>query len=239
MPIRGEHPRLFDPPDEPTRYTAETGADKVMRPRGPVGFPREVTPRLVKGLEEVGPVRPFVGLWRDKPENTPLAMFHTADEIKAGWRPAEGDRMWHGTPYFVSKNPNPPMRLGEEPPQTETDEQMWERKRIESMQSPAEARQRNIGHALANRMLDPANVEKVPPPKHDESLVEHLAGGGEIPPIPLAHMKNPLSGDVDKRPMVAGGQHRIAAMSHLNPDQLLPVVHHEDIIDAKLAGGYT
>ena len=38
--------------------------------------------------------------------------------------------------------------------------------------------------------------------------------------------------------MVAGSQHRIAAMNHLNPDQLLPVMHHENIVHAKFEPEY-
>lgn len=43
-------------------------------------------------------------------------------------------------------------------------------------------------------------------------------------PIPLTHEAN-YGG---KKPMVAGGHHRIAYNLYRHPDRLLPVVHHED-----------
>ena len=55
-----------------------------------------------------------------------------------------------------------------------------------------------------------------------ESLYQHLqrTGGPEAP----VHLSFQV-GDEGK-PEVVGGHHRIAAMAHMNPDQLIPVVHH-------------
>ena len=36
--------------------------------------------------------------------------------------------------------------------------------------------------------------------------------------------------------MIVGGHHRIAAALDTRPDDLIPVIHHEDIYDAKMGG---
>lgn len=179
-------------------------------------------------------------------------LFMTAREIMETHTPAEGDRMYVGTsirvhgggfkpqPKDLGRDPRAgevtqrPLRTDQvantptydlkgnvqyrrrhvnlmEVAKPETDEQMWSRKLAEA-QTPDRA-------------------------GHTQSLVEHIRGGGDVPPIPLGLEPNPLG--QGGKPMIAGGQHRVAAMAHLNPDQLLPVVPHKNIVYAKASGEYS
>ena len=180
-------------------------------------------------------------------------LFMSAREIMDTHAPAEGDRRFVGTsfsvhgggfkPQPIDKGPDPragqetqrPLRTDQvpnaatydlkgnmgfrrrrinlmEPVKPETDQQMWDRKLAEAK--------------------DPERGG------YGRSLVEHISSGGDIPPIPLGLTPNPLDPGSTK-PMVAGGQHRVAAMAHLNPDQLLPVVPYKSILDAKEDESYT
>jgi hypothetical protein len=60
-------------------------------------------------------------------------------------------------------------------------------------------------------------------------LYNNLKKEGVKDPIPLTTLHYQGS----HRPMVGGGQHRIAAMNDIDPDALMPVLHHENIIAAK------
>ena len=92
----------------------------------------------------------------------------------------------------------------------ESNQEMWDRKLVESQAPIMHGKQRS------------------------PSLYEKLQTEGVQHPIPLSTMHYKGS----HRPMVAGGQHRVAAMSHLNPDQLMPVLHHETIITAQSDPNY-
>ena len=72
----------------------------------------------------------------------------------------------------------------------------------------------------------------------DRSLFEKLAQtpGGVTHPVSLG--TGAEHGSMDK-PMVFGGHHRIAAMAHLNPDQLIPVLHYSNFWDARDSPDYT
>ena len=63
------------------------------------------------------------------------------------------------------------------------------------------------------------------------SLTAALVADGVKAPIPLGREIG-RSG----KPQVAGGQHRIAAMMDNKPDELMPVVHHTSIGQAKRYG---
>ena len=223
--------RLFTPPEGPARKTEWPDASKEMRPTGEMGEPRTLSFRDVPtfpGASDTQRIRPIAGNFRHKPREQQLSMFHSAREIMSGWRAHEGDRRYVNSMVSAGgKRASALIVRGVvvhdhpegKPVSVETDTQMWERKGEEA--HSAEYAERH---------------------GRERSLVEHLrtkAGRRDMPPIPLAHLANPVDKDVDPRPMVAGGQHRIAAMMHLNPDQLLPVVHHEDIIEAKMTKGYT
>ena len=61
------------------------------------------------------------------------------------------------------------------------------------------------------------------------SLYESLqASGGPDSPVHLGTKHGSMG-----KPQVVGGHHRIAAMAHINPDQLIPVLHHENLHDAR------
>lgn len=60
------------------------------------------------------------------------------------------------------------------------------------------------------------------------SHLDHLKTHGVTQPV---HLGNEY-GSSGRREVV-GGHHRVAVMSHLSPDQLMPVLHHEDIWEAQ------
>ena len=190
--------------------TEWSDTSKEMRPTGNLPYQRTLSWRDVPtfpGAKDTQRIKPEVGEWRRKPNNTPMQMFHSAREIMTGWRAHEGDRR------FVDSTVSAGGKRGFG---VETDTQMWDRKLSEAS---------NKGYAQVHQ--------------YGSTLVEHLSSGGDMSPIPLSHLPNPVDKDTDPRPMVAGGQHRIASMMHLNPDQLLPVEHHESILHAKATKGYT
>jgi hypothetical protein len=272
------HPQLFDTSDLGTATKTEwPDVNAEIRPKYSGQMPatlrhpgRFKNPRAAEQLAE--------SHFR-QPHEQPLAMFHSAREIQAGWIPAEGDRQYLGTDVLVHgalkprgmehpragemtyrpltthgqlnarwKNPVTGERFWKRtseriyPPQ-ETDEQMWQRKGAEAAEMPDVRSKRNLDVHIASGLVDPVHIAMgaIKAKKHPErttSLLEHLRAGGEMKPIPLGHMRNPYKGIEEKRPMVAGGQHRISAMAHINPDQLLPVVHHENIAEARKDPGY-
>jgi hypothetical protein len=85
--------------------------------------------------------------------------------------------------------------------------------------------------------------EYVPPETNDQlyqrklgeanksGLTDDLRTHGVNMPIMLATETQGASG----KPNVAGGHHRLAAMSHLNPDQLLPVMPVNHVLGAHAA----
>lgn len=230
MPDLSHQFQLFEPPSGAAAKTEWPDVNKELTPTGDLPYQRTLSWRDVPISphypNDTQRIKPEVGNWRRKPNNEPMAMFHTAREITEGWRPHEGDRRYLDTmiPAGGKRAPKAIVRgvavSSEDRPlvPVETDEQLMERKLYEAT---------SIGYADRGG--------------YQQTLAQHLSSGGmhNIQPIPLGHLANPVDKHLDPRPMVAGGQHRIAAMMHLNPDQLLPVVHHEDIIEAKLAGGYT
>jgi hypothetical protein len=187
-----------------------------------------------------------------------LRMFMTAREITESYRPNEPDRLFHGTNISVSSargvrlpgGPDP--RAGEwtgrdartdevinefaQDPrgnyhprrptnidlkgswaQPETDEQMYARKLNEAQ---TQKRGEVIGRG---------RVRSIP------TLAEDIAAKGVQNPIALGHQEGFLHPGTEHK-FVAGGHHRIAVMSHLNPDQLMPVVHVRSVGEAQGLG---
>ena len=66
-----------------------------------------------------------------------------------------------------------------------------------------------------------------------ESLHESIAQGGVQHPVHLGTQFGSQG-----KPQIVGGHHRIAAALDTRPDDLIPVIHHEDIYDAKQSKGY-
>ena len=161
-----------------------------MRPLGKVKEPRSLTYKDVPtfpGAKDTQRIRPAAGMWTYKPVNQPMAMFHTAREIREGWRPAEGDRRYHDTmvPAGGKRDPASIVR-GDvvhdhpegKPVSVETDSQMWERKLDEAT---------SIGYADRGG--------------YKETLAQHLSSGGarNIQPVHLGHLANPVDKHLDPR----------------------------------------
>lgn len=68
----------------------------------------------------------------------------------------------------------------------------------------------------------------------EESLYESIERGGVQKPISLGQTIGSQG-----KPEIVGGHHRLAAASAINPDQFVPVLHFNNIWEAKKgAGGY-
>ena len=239
---------------------------KITSRGGKAPYPKEITPT---GTGFGGAdAHKEVGLWREYPNNEQLQMFMTAREIKAGFSPAEGDRMYHGTNTFANLAHIPP-EVGPDPRAGEVTQRpartdrvtnkrtgISERKKVRlaagyTQEEPGVERQyrrREGVNMIAPRetdeqMWDRKLSEAQTPGRRgqEKSLVEHLQSGGDVGLIHLGHTKNALLGPDERKtakPMVAGSQHRIAAMEHINADQYLPVMHHESIVHAKFEPEY-
>jgi len=233
---------------------------------GKAPYPKEITPT---GTGFGGAAaHKEVGLWREYPNNEQLQMFMTAREIKAGFSPAEGDRMYHGTNTFANLAHIPP-EVGPDPRAGEVTQRPARTDRVTNkrtgisehkkarlaagytQEEPGVERQyrRRTGvNLIAPRETDEQMwsrklTEAQTPGRgnHEQSLVEHLQSGGDVGLIHLGHTKNALLSPDERKtakPMVAGSQHRIAAMEHINADQYLPVMHHESIVHAKFEPEY-
>ena len=179
-----------------------------------------------------------------KPEQ--LRMFMSAHEITSQYAPNEADRKWHGTDFGVREaiggaykreettgfgrqtrrgqrtdsginfvHPEGgysrgPKRVKAE---AETDEQLYARKHSEAVNTKR------------------AKVTGVGRTRSIPTLAEDIAQHGVQQPIALGQHESPSG-----RPSVAGGHHRLAVMQHLNPHQLLPVVHVKDVNQANTSG---
>jgi hypothetical protein len=175
---------------------------------------------------------------KGKPEQLKLLM--SAREIMGSHVPNEPDRNWHGTRFSVAEamggawvreqtarygevtkrtsrtdgginfeNPNGPGYL-RGPKRTkatrETDEQLYSRKLSEA------------------KHRDPVTMGHGVP-----TLFGSIRKEGVKTPIALGR-------DESRPDFVAGGHHRLAVMAHLNPDQLLPVIHVNSVTEAKKSG---
>lgn len=168
---------------------------------------------------------------KGKPEQ--LRMFMSAREIQAEYDPHEGDRYWHGTEFPVH------MATGG----------AWVRENTERFGQRTGRTSRTDGGVNIMIPGGPPGKPYMRGPKRikaeaetneqmwDRKLAEsqakgmdtHIAREGVLTPVPLAQTRHPVTG----RRMVGGGQHRIATMAHLNPDQLMPVLHVEHVQEAK------
>jgi len=62
------------------------------------------------------------------------------------------------------------------------------------------------------------------------SLYDFTASHGVEKPV---HLGTDARLGSEGKPQIFGGHHRIAAMTHINQDQLIPVLHHEDFQEAR------
>ena len=235
------------------------------------GDPRTLSFRDVKvskHTDETQRIKPVAGNFHHMPHETQLPLLMSARDIKANYAPAEGDRMYHGTNTFANLA-HVPVEIGPDPRAGELTQRpartdrvvnnrtgITDRKKARLLSGytqdvPKEERQyrRKQGvNLIAPRETDEqmwdrklSEAQKPDRGGHPQSMVEHLASGGDVGLIHLGLAKNPmlpLGEQKASKPMVAGSQHRIAAMNHLNPDQLLPVMHHENIVHAKFEPEY-
>ena len=187
-----------------------------------------------------------------------LPMLMSAREITSSYVPNEADRLYHGTNIsvmsargvrlpggpdpragewtgrdkrtdevannFVADNrgnyhPQRPTNIDLKGPwaQPETDEQMYARKLHEA---DTTKRAKVVG---VNR------TRSLP------SLTEDIRQHGVQNPIALGHQEGLFDPHKEHR-FVAGGHHRVAVMNHLNPDQLLPVIHVTGVSEAQSLG---
>jgi hypothetical protein len=180
-----------------------------------------------------------------------LRMFMSAREIQSEYAPNEPDRKWLGTNFGVREamggawvreetsgfgrvtsrtsrtdgginfeNPNGPGYLRgpkRVKAPAETDEQLYNRKLAEAV-TTKRGKINPYGRG-ANRVVS------IP------TLYEDIKAHGVSHPIALGQHESPSG-----RPSLAGGHHRVAVMAHLNPDQLLPVVHVKDVREANEEG---
>ena len=170
-----------------------------------------------------------------KPEQ--LRMFMSAREITHEYAPNEPDRNWHGTSFGVRE------AIGG----------AWVKAKTEGFGRGTERSERtDQGLNFMNPNTGPRYLRG---PKRTKAAPEtdtqlyarkkkeayHPAGGqslgtdiekhGVEKPIALGQHESPSG-----RPSLAGGHHRVAVMRHLNPDQLLPVLHVQDVFEAKRSG---
>lgn len=179
-----------------------------------------------------------------------LRMFMTAREITGSYRPNEPDRLFHGTKVSVSSargvrlpggpdpragewtgrdertdnvinnfKPDPSGKYRPQRPtgvdikgpwaQPETDEQMYARKLSEAT------------NTKRGKVVGVGRTQSIP------TLTEDIKSHGVQTPIALGH-----EAGTGRPDFVAGGHHRLAVMQHLNPDQLLPVVHVRSVGEA-------
>lgn len=168
-------------------------------------------------------------------------MFMTPNEIMEGWAPTEADRL-----YWYENGRGSDIY-------DETDEEFWDRKLREA--KGLEERRLKFP---SMRMDEDAPSEPPPAPSKEapgfpsgegseyrdsngedsihDSLYDALDAEGVNSPISLENVNK--IGEVSdlpivKEPQVLGGNHRIAAMKELNPDEPIPVLFFDSVQEAK------
>jgi hypothetical protein len=187
-------------------------------------------------MKRVSPAQ-FPG--QDKPEQ--LKMFMTPKEIMQQYQPLDGDRMEIDDTDYTTDSDHFNVR-------EEEDHELWERKLDESqydreIQHPRAGedtgRSRTTGgrsnmpyHTWTGSTNNPyERVVGYERHQESESLYDSIERTGVQKPIHLGRQFG-----LENKPQVVGGHHRLASANDINPDMLVPVLHHEDIIDAKSGG---
>jgi hypothetical protein len=195
-----------------------------------------------------------------------LPMFMSAREITTQYAPNEADRFFHGTDISVARASGVRMRGGPDPREGQgtfrsrrTDDVVNEVNRGPRLAADKREVARRGGEVkpyyrgfrdLRGPWAHPETDEQMYQRKLDEAtntkrgkvvgrgrvvslptLTEDIKAKGVTHPIALGQHESPSG-----RPSIAGGHHRVAVMQHLNPDQLLPVVHVKDVTEANESG---
>jgi hypothetical protein len=193
---------------------------------------------------------------RGKPEQ--LKMLMSAREITQDYVPNEADRLFHGTNISVTSARGVRLPGGPDPRAGEwtgrnarTDETVnnfvadnrgnYHPQRPTHVDLKGPWAQPETDEQMYSRKLHEANTTKrakvvgVNRTKSLPSLTEDIRTSGVQNPIALGHQEGYLHEGTEHR-FVAGGHHRVAVMQHLNPDQLLPVVHVTGVSEAQSLG---
>jgi hypothetical protein len=165
---------------------------------------------------------------RKQADPNQLRMFMSAHEIMQSHAPNEPDRLWHGTRFGVRE------AMGGAYAREET--AGFGRQTQRSSRTDGGI---NFVHPEGGYSRAPKRTKA--PPETDEQLYSRkrteaeetglatsIAQHGVQVPIALGQTESPSG-----RPSLAGGHHRVAVMAHLSPDQLLPVTHVADVLEAK------
>jgi hypothetical protein len=192
---------------------------------------------------------------KGKPEQ--LKMLMTAREITQDYVPNEADRLYHGTNISVMSARGVRLPGGPDPRAGEwtgrnarTDETVnnfvadkrgnYHPQRPTNVDLKGPWAQPETDEQMYSRKLNEANTGKraevigVNRTRSLPSLTEDIAKHGVKNPIALGHQEGYLHEGEHR--FVAGGHHRVAVMAHLNPDQLLPVVHVTGVSEAQSLG---
>lgn len=174
-----------------------------------------------------------------------LPMFMSAREITSSYTPNQPDRLFHGTDISVGVARGVRLNAGTDPRAGE-----WTGRdaRTDQVVNNFVADKRGQYHPQRPTNIDlkgewakPETDEQLYARKYAESRAPKRGGGtttfssiaeeGVHNPVALGHEEG--TGRPD---FVAGGHHRIAVMSHLNPDQLMPVMHVRSVGEAQKMG---
>lgn len=184
-----------------------------------------------------------------------LRMFMSAREIQTEYAPNQPDRMYHGTDISVSRASG--VRLGGGPDPREgqgtfrtrrTDDVVNEVNKGPRLAADKREVARRGGQVkpyfrgfrdLRGPYANPETNEQLYSRKLGEaqrgrggnSLQARIKSEGVQTPIALGELTNAAG-----QRMIAGGHHRVAVMAHLSPDQLLPVVHVKNVLEANTKG---
>lgn len=163
-----------------------------------------------------------------------MPMFLTPNEILEGWAPTQNDRLY----WYENGRGSPDHE--------ETDEEFWARKlrEVKGLEPRRNAfppfkdyRKEPLPSAPSREAPGFASEEPaVFPTEEYDSLYEALTVEGVNFPISLANihvLEETVDGPIIKEPQVLGGNHRIAAMKELNPDEPIPVLFFDSLRQAK------
>jgi hypothetical protein len=190
------------------------------------------------------------------------AMFMTPREIHQRWEPLMGDRYEGYDSTYDGTDTRSLKPRDEYGTPMEDDDQFWDRKLEESQMDRNEYAMHHRGIGVVamgsnteneiERLQDRASYpwqrtgeatddyidreESYLDPHIDayrerknQSLYDSIAEGGVRSPIRLGEARF----SDERKPMVAGGHHRLAAATDIDQDRLVPVLHHASVTEAQ------
>ena len=173
-----------------------------------------------------------------------LRMFMSAHEITSEYAPNQADRNYHGTDYSVSRVSGVRLqktdpRAGEPTARTSRTDESPNLVNPDAAASKPNIRshrsmQGEYAHPETNEQLYGRKLRESQRPvgSGQPSLYQRVQKQGVLNPIALGEHQNAAG-----QRQVAGGHHRLAIMQHLNPHQLLPVVHVQSVLEANATPG--